>query len=145
MSNQERVTVVAILTNLLVNGYAVVRVGQLYADGALAGDEAVTVWARAVVWVIPAAIGLTILLNVLFAMADRERQNNNVIDERDRQFQLRGMGVTLVVVCLGYVAMLGGLAFGWATIVVLNVLFFSFAAGDLLGNAVRLASYRVEC
>ncbi len=143
MSPEERACVVAIVTNLLVNGYAVVRVVQLYLDGALAGDDAVTVWARAVIWVVPAAIVLTIVLNVLLAKANRDRALPHVVDERDRQFQLRGMGVTLVVVGLGYVAMLGTFALGWAAIVGLNVLLFAFAFGDLSGNAVRLASYRI--
>ena len=143
MSSQERATVVALITNLLVNGYAVTRVVQLYQDGTLAGEDALSAWARAVVWVIPAAIGLTIVLNILFNLMDKDRKHNNVVDERDQNFQMRGIGVTLIVICLGYVVMLTGLAFGWTALVALNLLFFAFAAGDLLGNAVRLASYRI--
>lgn len=141
MSNQERATVIQLITSLLVNTYAIVMVGWLYASGALVAEGAVTVWARAVVWVIPAAIGLTIVLNIGFRMADKDR-GPQVIDERDRQFQLRGMATMVVFIALGYIVMLTGLAFAWPTILALNILFFAFAFGDLIGTLVRLGSYR---
>ncbi|MEQ9460995.1 MAG: hypothetical protein RIG82_08595 [Phycisphaeraceae bacterium] len=144
MSHQERASIVAIITNLLVNGYAAVRVGQLYDAGALSSEDALMVWAQAVIWVIPLAIGLTIVLNILFTMAEKGADKAMVVDERDRQFQLRGIFVTLVVVGLGYITMLAGFAIGWTAIIGLNLLFFTFALGDLLGNTVRLASYRIS-
>ena len=142
MSNQERATVVALITNLLVNTYAIVRVSQLYTGGALVAEDAVMVWAQAVVWVIPAAILLTIVLNIAFRMADKER-GPQVVDERDQKFRLRGMVAMIVFVCLGYTAMLTTLAIGWPTILALNILFFATAFGDLVGNVVRLGSYRI--
>ncbi len=141
MSNQERATVVALITTVLVNSYAIVRVVQLYNAGAFEGDDAIMTWARAVVWVIPAAILLTIVLNVLAKMISQER-GPQVVDERDQKFRLRGMVAMIVFVCLGYMVMLTGLAIGWPTILALNILFFSMAFGDLVGNVVRLGSYR---
>ena len=142
MSNQERATVIQLFTSLLVNTYAIVMVGRLYSSGALAAEDAVIVWARAVVWVIPAAIGLTVVLNIAFRLADKDRAPQ-VVDERDRQFQLRGMATMVVFIALGYIAMLIGLAIGWPTILGLNILFFAIAFGDLIGTLVRLGSYRI--
>lgn len=141
MSSQERSTIIALITTVLVNTYAIVRVIQLYKAGALEGEDAVMVWAQAVVWVIPAAILLTIFLNIVTWVLDKDR-GPNVTDERDQKFRLRGMVALVVFICLGYMVMLAGLAIGWPTILALNILFFTIAFGDLVGNVVRLASYR---
>lgn len=143
MSSQERASVVAIITSLLLNSYVIVRLVQLFGAGALSGEDAPMVWARAVVWVIPAAIALTIILNCLFAMASKDRNQKNIVDERDRQFQLRGLYITLISIGIGFMTMIVALAFGWSAVAGLTLLFASCAAGDLIGNAVRLGSYRI--
>lgn len=145
MSSQQRACIVAIITNLLLNTYIIVRLVQLYNAGALAGEGAVTTWARAVVWAIPAAILITIVLNVLLAMMSKDRNQRDLVDERDRMFQVRGLWVTLVCIGLGYMTMIVLLAIGWAPVAGLTLLYLSCAAGDLLGNCVRLASYRIGC
>jgi len=65
------------------------------------------------------------------------------VDERDRKFQLRGMGTTLVGAAMGYVAMIVTLAFGGDTVIGLTIMYASIALGDLVGNIVRIASYRI--
>ncbi len=145
MSKEERASIIAIIINLLLNTYIIVRLVQLFSTGALAGEDGTMVWARAVVWAIPAAIVLTIAFNILLMLMDKQRSLNKVVDERDRIFQLRGMGVTLVTAALGYIGMLVTLSVGWPAVAGLTLLYISFAAGDLLGNIVRLASYRIGC
>ncbi len=143
MSSQERASVVAIITSLLLNAYVIVRLVQLFGAGALSGEDAAMVWARAVVWVIPAAIALTIVLNCLFAMASKDRNLRNIVDERDRLFQVRGLSVTLITIGIGYMTMIVMLAAGWTVVVGLTVLYASCAVGDFVGNIVRIASYRI--
>ncbi|MHC4880879.1 MAG: hypothetical protein ACYTGL_30885 [Planctomycetota bacterium] len=143
MSHQERASIVAIVTNLLLNLYVIVRVGKLFSTGALSGDDAVMVWAQTIVWIIPAAIALTIVLNHVIAFAARDQDLKKTVDERDRQFQLRGMGVLLMSVGLGFMTMIVLLATGWTAVAGLTLLYFSIAVGDLLGSVVRLASYRI--
>lgn len=143
MSREERSSVIGIITGLLVNAYIVIRLAQLYQQGALSGNDAVTTWAQTVVWVIPAAIIITIVLHITFAMTDSERALNNIVDERDRKFQLRGMGTTLVGAAIGYVAMIVTLAFEGDIVVGLTIMYGSIALGDLFGNIVRIASYRI--
>ena len=145
MSKEERASIIAIIINLLLNTYIIVRLVQLFKAGALAGEDGTMVWARAVVWAIPAAIVLTIAFNILLMLTDKQRSLNKVVDERDRIFQLRGMSVTLVVAALGYIGMLITLSTGWSAVAGLTMLYICFAAGDLLGNIVRLASYRIGC
>jgi hypothetical protein len=145
MSKEERASIIAIIINLMINTYIVVQLVQLFGSGSLSGEDATMVWARAVVWAIPAAIVLTIAFNILLMLTGKQRSLDNVVDERDRIFQLRGMGVTLVVAALGYIGMLVTLSIGWPAVAGLTLLYICFAAGDLLGNIVRLASYRIGC
>jgi hypothetical protein len=143
MSREERSSVIGIITGLLVNTYVVIRLVQRFLNGAFSGEDAVTAWAQTVVWAIPAAIIITIVLHITFTMTDSERALNNIVDERDRKFQLRGMGTTLVGAAIGYVAMIVTLAFGGDTVVGLTIMYASIALGDLLGNIVRITSYRI--
>lgn len=147
MSHEQRNIYVAILTSLLVNGYVILRLRGLSASGAFDGPDALQIWARAVLWVIPAAIVLTIVLtilaNIVFAIAAREANPDFTVDERDRLFQTRGMIATMVVVSIGFIASIIALAFGWQALTVFTLIYFSFAAGDLIGNLTRLVSYRI--
>lgn len=143
MSREERSSVIGIITGLLVNAYIVIRLTQMFHQGAFSGDNAVTIWAQTVVWAIPAAIVMTIVLHTTFTMTDSERAQSNIIDERDRKFQLRGMGTTLVGAAIGYVAMIVTLAFEGDTVIGLTIMYGSIALGDMLGNIVRIASYRI--
>lgn len=143
MSSQERASIVAIITSLLLNAYVIVTLVRLFGAGALSGEHAPMVWAQAIVWVIPAAIGLTIVLNWLLAMASKDRNQRNVVDERDRQFQLRGLYITLISIGIGYMTMIVVLATGWSAVAGLTLLYAFCAVGDLLGNVVRLGSYRI--
>ena len=142
MSHQERASIVAVATCLLVNGTVLVRHLQLSSAGALSGADATMVWARVVVWAFPAAIGLTILLNVLFALALRESVTGPS-DERDRLFRLRGMSTTLFVFGLGFVVALFGLALGWMPLTGFIAIYVSAALADLAGSSVRVISYRL--
>lgn len=143
MSSQERNTVIAIITNLLVNGYVATRLFELFGSDALAGDDGPMVWARMVVWAIPASVALTVVLTILLTIASGGRESGPVVDERDRLFQLRGMSVTTVVVGIGFVGSIAALAWGWRPVTVFNLIYFSAAVGDLVGNTVRFVSYRI--
>ena len=145
MSHQERASVVAIAIGLLLNGYVSVRLWQLFETGALSGENAPMVWARAIVWVVPAAIVLTIVSNIIFAILTKGRTQKTNTDERDHLYRSRGMCVTLVIFALGFIAMLFGLAAGWPVVTGLTLVYASAALGDLLGQCTRLASYRIGC
>ena len=143
MCTQERASIVALATGLLVNGYVLVRYLQLSGAGALSGPDGPMVWARMMLWAVPAAIVLTIVLNVLFSVSMRERLTGAVVDERDKLFQLRGMSATLYVFGAGFVASMVGLALGWTPLTGFISIYVAAALGDLAGNLTRLVSYRL--
>lgn len=147
MSHEERNNIVAIVVSLITNTYVLIRLRGLWADGAFDGPDALMFWARAVLWVVPIAIVgtivLTILANILFAIATRDESPDFTVDERDRMFQMRGMAVTMVVASFGFLGCLVALAVGWEALIVFTLLYVAFAAGDLIGNLVKFVSYRI--
>lgn len=146
MSHEERNTVVALLCNLLLNGYVIFRLNAMFAAGAFDGPDALQVWGRFMLWVIGAAIVLTIILtilfNILFAIVTRDENPSFVKDERDEVFEIRGMGMTMLLAVVGFIGSIVALALGWSGLSAFMILYFAFALGSLLGDLVKLASYR---
>ena len=147
MSHEERNNIVAIMVNLVTNAYVITRLRGMWASGAFDGPDALMIWARAVLWVIPIAIIgtiiLTIVANIVFAIATMDENPDFTVDERDRMFQMRGMVVTMIVASFGYIGALIALAIGWEAIIVFTLIYAAFAAGDLIGNLTKLVSYRI--
>jgi hypothetical protein len=146
MSKEERNTVFAIVTNMIVNLWMAIRLHGLWLSGAFDGPDGLMIWARTVIWVIPASIGVTILVailgSILVAIVTRDPLEPNIFDERDRLFRIRGMSVTMIVAAAGFVVVLCGLAWGWSALLAMTVIYASYSLGDLLGNVVKLLSYR---
>jgi CHASE2 domain-containing sensor protein len=118
----------------------------MYGEGAFAGDEGLAVWARTVLWVIPASvvasIVVTILFNIVFSIATQDEDPDTTVDERDRSISIKGMRVTMVVASAGFIGALAMLALGWSPLIGLNVILAGFALGDLSGSVTRMALYR---
>ncbi len=143
LCHQERASIVSVLTNLLMNSYVLHGHLGLSSAGSLDGEDATMLWAKMVVWVIPVAIALTVVLNVIFAMATGERISKATTDERDRMFQLRGMTATTIIFGLGFIGALVGLSTGWAPLTGIIAIYISATVGDLVGNMIRFAGYRL--
>lgn len=147
MSKEERSSLVSLLVNLGVDTFIILKLYGLWKIGAFEGAEGLQNWARAVLWCVPLAIGGTILLtvlgNIFQGMISGESTLGSLSDERDRQYQLRGMATTMVLATFGVLGGVVTLALGYSAIFGLTVIWFSMAAGALAGDIVRLLSYRV--
>lgn len=147
VSQEERSTYVSLVVNILVDLFIFAKVYGLWQSGAFETPEALQTWARAVLWAVPLAIGGTILLTVLSKVAqsvlEGEYEPADLTDERDRAYQLRGMAVTMVIATLGVLFGVISLALGQSAIFGLNIIVAGLAASALLGDIVRVMSYRV--
>jgi hypothetical protein len=146
MSHEERNTFAALFAAILVNVYVVAKLRRMFADGRLAGEDAVQIWAQAMLWVVPMGIVLvilaTILFNILHAIATNEPRPSFVVDERDHAIQGFGMKVSMVVASVGFIGMVVLLALGTPVLTALIGMWFAFAAGDVLGKLARIFRYR---
>ena len=148
MSHEERNAWTSLAGNLAINAWVVWRLNALRGSGALDGPDAPQVWAQLVVWVIVASVilvvSMTVLFNVGYAIVSRG-DAAAIRDERDHLFENRGMGMTMAVIAIGFVAGFAALAWGVRPVTVFIILYFAFALGSLAGDAVRLATYRGDC
>lgn len=148
MSHEERNTLASLVAGLLVNGYVILKLSNMFADGRLDGPDALAVWARAMLWVIPVGIIVVIicviLANILFAIITNDPNPEMLVDERDRAIQNIGLRFTAVGTSIGFIGGLIALAMGTAPLYVLIGMFFSFSLGDLAGNFAKMVKYRID-
>lgn len=147
MSYEERNAVISIIVTILGNGYIFLRLRDLAASGAFDGPDALQLFARTVLWIIPICIVLmivaTILFNILFAIVTLDENPDFTTDERDKAFQARGMMVTMVISSFGFIGALIALALGRDALFAFVVLYAVFVVGSFIGDMTKLVSYRV--
>lgn len=145
MATEERNIFINLLGEVLVNLYFAYLVWQMFGAGLAGAPDAVQVWARTVIWIIPVGIGagivLTVLGRILGAVIDQDAAVH--LDERDRSIQIKGMAVTMVVAALAFIATLSALAAGTSALTGLNILFFGFGLAAMVGDLSKLVMYRV--
>ena len=146
MPSEQRNTIVNLITSLVVNAYFFWRIKGMFADGTSTAPDGLQIWAQTVLWVVPVSIGativLTILASILHGIFTGETKGIFVKDERDRQFELWGLGATMALAVAGFLGSMTLLAFGYSPFIAFNVIYLSFALGDLAGSALKLACYR---
>jgi len=152
MSHEEKNTVLQIIIGLIVNFYVIVKIRELYSSGAMAGPDAIQVWANTMFWIIVfaiiAGIIMAILGTILFALIETamtgEADQNFVSDERDKMIGDTGNKVTMAFTGFGFIALISGIKFGYEPVDCLVVLMFCFSLGGLFGEFVKLARYRLS-
>ncbi|MGH1465746.1 MAG: hypothetical protein ACRBBQ_10345 [Cognatishimia sp.] len=146
MTYQDRNNVVSIITNLAINAYILLRLLDMNATGQFDGADAVNVWARMVIWVLPLAIlGTivgTILVNIVFAIVTGNPKPSFVVDERDKLFERRGIMAVVGFAGAGFVSAIIALALGYSALVGFNIIYFGMAAGSMGADLVKFISYR---
>ena len=146
MNSEERNVWVALVSSLIVNAYFANRIWGMFQDGTATAPDGLQVWARTILWVIPAAIIATIALAVfaaiLQAMLTGDERVIFLKDERDRQFELWGLGATMLFMVFGFFGSMICLALGTSAFVAFNLVYLTFFLGDLAGNLVKLGLYR---
>ena len=119
---------------------------NMFEDGRLSGDDAIMIWARAMLWVIPVGIALviaaTILFNIGYAIATNNENPSFLVDERDHAISGFGMKVTMVLTSIGFIGMVVALALGVDTLTALIGMWFAFAAGSFIGDLAKIVRYR---
>lgn len=73
---------------------------------------------------------------------ERRIQGEMVEDERDKQIELKSTRIGFAVAGIGFVAALLSLVFNYSPVVMLNILYLSFAVGSVLEGIGQLYYYR---
>ena len=146
MSFEERNAATGILVCFVIWGVMLTVLMQKTAAGQFDGSAGLEHWARAVLWLIAIAIGIaivmTILFNIAYAIVTGEKKPDFLRDERDTLIGLRGIQATLVVITIGIVGAIVALAFGVSILVVLNLILAACALSSFASDVTKLILYR---
>lgn len=165
MSYKMKKTIVPMVSGaLLMAAYCINTFGKVQ-SGAAAADD-LKFWATQMLLFIGIGIVALIIIEIVFhivlsiSMAVKEQVQNGkcsdkeiektiertinlemVEDEMDKLIELKSLRVGYSVAGIGFVAALIYLALGYSPAVMLNILFFSFAAGSMAEGAAQLFFY----
>jgi hypothetical protein len=147
MSKEDRDAIISIIMNIGVNGWMLLKLRTMARAGAFDGPDALQVWAMTVIWIVPVCIVAVIVLTTVWIVVGQIMNPgepvSELVDERDRMFRIRGMAVTMVVASFGFVGAIAALAWGWSAVAGFTLIYIGYTIGDLAGNIVKFASYRI--
>ena len=152
MSHEEKNTILQIIIGAAINIWLILEIRQLYSNGLMDGPAAIQTWAETVFWIIiiaiVAGIGLTVIGTVIFSIIEKvifgEADYNFIVDERDKAIASTGDKISLSIIGTGFIILILGLKFGYATIDCIVLLMFCFSLGGLVGEIAKLTRYRMS-
>ena len=147
MNSEERNVWAALISSLIVNPWFFHRIWIMFTDGTSIAPDGMQIWARTIIWAIPATIVATIALTILggIAMGIVTGEKTALFqkkDERDRLFQLWGLGVTMIATVIGFISAVACLALGLSGFLAFTLVYLGCAIGDMAGNSLKLLLYR---
>jgi hypothetical protein len=146
MNSEERQTWINLISGLVINGWFYSRIWAMFHDGTSTAPDALQIWARTVIWVIPASIGsiiaLTILVTVAQAIIAGGKPPAFLKDERDTKFEMWGMGMMMLFAVAGFLGAMGALALGYSGFIAFNLIYIGFSLGDVAASLLKLTLYR---
>ncbi len=146
MNAGERNTWVSLCASLTVNAWFGHLVWAMYQSGTHLAPDGLQIWARSMLWVIPvsivANIGLTILASIVEGAVTGQPRILFLKDERDRNFELHGMGAMILMVVMAFLGAMIWLAFGGSAFNAFNLIYLGFFLGDVCNSLVKLGLYR---
>ncbi|MBI3152218.1 MAG: hypothetical protein HYZ21_08800 [Chloroflexi bacterium] len=147
MSYQEKNITVALASQLLILGYYLFSLFQMYRGDGLVSTKVFSLWAvvivAAIIVNIIGSILTNILLSIVHAIKTRSEQEERFIeDERDQLIGLKGNKVSYIVFSLGVLASMLAFAFGQPPLVMFCLLIFSSILAEIIGDLSQLYLYR---
>ncbi len=132
-------------TVLIFTAYAYV-VSGMFAEGRFAGPDGLALLGKAILVLIFGGIVVHVIVMVLahfvVAIFEQDGAPSQVVDERDKLIELRGLRVSFYVFGAGYVGSMVALAMGMSAFGVFNLMLAFCAIAGLVEALLRLALYR---
>lgn len=120
-------------------------VSGMHSAGRFDGPEGAALLGKAILALMAGGIVVhivtTVMANIVFAIIQQDPKPSFVVDERDKQIELRGMRVSYYVFGAGYVAAMIAMAMGLSVFWVFNLLLVFCALSALTEGMVKLVLY----
>jgi len=146
MSFEQKNIYVSLFSGTLVFAIYFWRVSAMFADGRFDAADASSLIGKSILLLMAGGIALhiaaTFLFNILYAIAANEPDQSFLVDERDRDFELRALRIAYHSFGAGYVISMIALALGYTPFVVFNLIIFSCFVSTTAEGLARLFFYR---
>ncbi|MHC1732226.1 MAG: hypothetical protein AB9888_09415 [Bacteroidales bacterium] len=145
MGQQEKQSIVSIIGSVLVIGFYSLYVYRNYiqADMELLNDF--QFWGKSFLYLIPVAIVVQIVIQILFAIANRiitQEDLSDITDERDKLIELKSIRISHWIFVLGFMLAMGSLAMGMKPYVMFLTLISSGFVASLASEVAKIIYYR---
>jgi len=145
MGHHEKQSIVSIIGSVLVIGFYSLYVYRNYiqADMGLLNDF--QFWGKSFLYLIPVAIVVQIVIQILFAIANRiitQEDIPDITDERDKLIELKCIRISHWIFILGFMLSMGSLAMGMKPYVMFLTLISSGFLATLASEVAKIIYYR---
>lgn len=147
MSYQEKNITVSLVSTLLILGYYLVNVFQMYQDGGLIADRVFRLWAIVIVAGIIVNIVSSILTNIVLSIVHAiktktEEEERFIEDERDKLIGLKGTRVSYITFSIGVLLAMLTFVFGQPALVMFSLIIFFSLVAEIVGDISQIYRYR---
>jgi len=145
MGHHEKQSIVSIIGSVLVIGFYSLYVYRNYiqADMELLNDF--QFWGKSFLYLIPVAIVVQIVIQILFAIANRiitQEDISDITDERDKLIELKSIRISHWIFTAGFMLAMGSLAMGMKPYVMFLTLISSGFVASLASEVAKIIWYR---
>lgn len=146
MGHHEKQSIVSVIGSVLVIGFYSLYVYRHYirADMELLNDF--QFWGKSFLCLIPVAIVVQIVIQILFAIANRiitQEDLPDITDERDKLIELKCIRISHWIFILGFMLAMGSLAAGMKPYVMFLTLISSGFLATLASEIAKIIYYRM--
>ncbi len=145
MGHHEKQSIVSIIGSVLVIGFYSLYVYRHYiqADMGLLNDF--QFWGKSFLYLIPVAIVVQIVIQILFAIGNRiitQEDLPDITDERDKLIELKSIRISHWIFTAGFMLAMGSLAMGMKPYVMFLTLISSGFVASLASEVAKIIWYR---
>ena len=145
MGHHEKQSIVSIIGSVLVIGFYSLFIYRNYiqADMGLLNDF--QFWGKSFLYLIPVAIVVQIVIQILFAIANRiitREDMPDITDERDKLIELKSIRISHWIFIAGFMLAMGTLAVGMKPYVMFITLISSGFLSSLASEVTKIIHYR---
>lgn len=147
MSYQEKNITVSLVSTLLILGYYLANMFQMYQDGGLVAVRVFRLWAIVIVAGIIVNIVSSILTNIVLSIVHAiktrmEEEERFIEDERDKLIGLKGMRVSYIAFSIGVLLAMLTFVFGQPPLVMFSLIIFFSLVAEIIGDISQIYRYR---
>ncbi len=146
MSYQEKKNIVNIIGTLLISGIYFWYILQSHDGTNMTTDELLRFWASSLLILIPVTIVSKIVIHIVFsignAIAKKEYEQEQKMDERDKLIELKSSRNAQFIFVFGFILSMGALAMGMSVNIMFAILICSGIVSEIFGNLSQLYFYK---